>query len=68
MMTPDRLIAHANRVRDIVMGAETGVTTRTPRTPPRAAFRNNARGRKAWLDRAAIKLARDPRVFGEGGG
>jgi hypothetical protein len=66
-MTPDRLIAHANRVRDIVLGAE-GRVIRTPRTPPRAAFRNNARGRKAWLDRAAIKLARDPRVFGESEG
>jgi hypothetical protein len=66
-MTSDQVLAAANRVRDIVLGAEGRVIpTRTPRTPPRAAFRTNVRGRKAWLDQAAVELAREPRMFGEG--
>jgi hypothetical protein len=65
-MSPEKVLEHANTIRTLVLGAEGRVIpTRAPRTPPHGVYRSNARGRKAWLDRAAIELAREPRTFGE---
>jgi hypothetical protein len=65
-MTVEELLEHANHVRALVLTQEDKVTPgRTPRTPPAAVYRGNARRRKAWLDRAAIDLARTQRMFGD---
>jgi hypothetical protein len=63
-MTPEQLLEHANRVRTLVLAHEDKVVP-TSRTPPHNVYRSSARGRRAWLDRAAINLARTPRVFGD---
>jgi len=61
-MNPERVLVHADHIRALVLE---GSVIPTTRIPPRAAFRGNTRRRKAWLDQASIKLAREPRPFGE---
>jgi hypothetical protein len=51
----ERTLAWAERVRDIV-----GETVPVMRgTPPRAAFRDNLAGRRAWLNQAGRNLRQE---------
>jgi hypothetical protein len=64
-MTHDQLLTHANHVRDVVLDAEGKVLSgRTRRAPPYSAYRNSPKGRKAWLAKAEVGLAREPLPFG----
>jgi hypothetical protein len=58
-----RTLAAADHVRVVVLSAE-GKVLRT-RTPPRGAYRDSPKGRKAWLAQAERQLAREPWAFGE---
>jgi hypothetical protein len=62
-MNPERLLFHADTVRAIVLAAEGKVLS--GRVPPYHAYRNNHRGRRAWLDKGEVALAREPWAFGD---
>jgi hypothetical protein len=51
----ERTLVLASWVKSVV---DTEVTP-TRRTPPRAAFRANRKGRRAWLDQAGRQLRRE---------
>jgi hypothetical protein len=65
-MTHEQLLEHSSRVRTLVLGAEKGATTPKVQRRPAAFDKRTARGRRRWLDEAALELARTPLVFGEG--
>ena len=61
MVTHDQVLQAADHVRAVVLGdmspmGDATVTTVTKPTPPASAYRRSARGRKAWLDKAAKTL------------
>jgi hypothetical protein len=50
----EKTLTLATWVRDVVEGHAPA----TPRTPPRAAFRDSRKGRRAWLDQTGRELKR----------
>jgi hypothetical protein len=51
----EQTLAAAERVREIVEGQVPVMR----RTPPRAAFRDSRKGRRAWLEQAGRQLKRE---------
>ena len=65
-MTHEATLAAADRIRVIVLAHEDKVIPeRMGRIPPHDVYRKSARGRRAWLDQAAVELARTQRMFGD---